>query len=101
MLKRNLKKNVGRTAKPSNITCLLESDKFPFGKYKGRSVIEILVSDPQYILWANENVDYIKFNESTISRANTKAKQKENDFYRRKKQTDYDDEPLLSNILDL
>lgn len=96
-----MKKNVKFTEKPSKITYLIESDKFSFGKYKGRAVIEVLVSDPQYILWVNNNVQHIKFNDAIIARAHSKAKQKEIDFYRRRQSIDYDEEPLTSNILDL
>lgn len=96
-----MKRSVKFTAKHSNIVQYNEGDVFTFGKYKGRSLIEILVSDPQYILWVSENINYIKFNEETIKRAATRAKQKEDDYYRRKKQIDYDDEPLTYNILDL
>lgn len=28
-----------------------------FGKHKGRSVEDVLADDPQYLLWALENVD--------------------------------------------
>lgn len=94
-----MKRNVGSTAKHSKV--YLECDKLTFGKYKGRSVIEIIVSDPQYILWVSENISYVKFNEETIKRAAVRAKQKEDDYYRRKRQIDYDDEPLTSNILGL
>lgn len=96
-----MKKDVRFTEKSSKITYLVEGDKFSFGKYKGRAVIEVLVSDPQYIIWVNNNVKHVKFNDTIISRANSKAKQKENDFYRRRQNIDYDEEPLISNILDL
>ena len=33
------------------------SDKFHFGKYKGRSIGEVLQYDPGYITWCNDNVD--------------------------------------------
>jgi hypothetical protein len=94
-----LKKNVESTAKPSKITT--EGDKFTFGKYKGRSVIEVIVSDPQYILWANQNCSQVNFNEEIITRVTKRAKQKEDEYYRKKRQINYDDEPLTSNILGL
>lgn len=30
---------------------------FTFGKYKGRTVKEILIEDPSYLLWADNNVE--------------------------------------------
>ena len=33
------------------------SDKFNFGKYKGKSIGEVLQYDPGYITWCNSNVD--------------------------------------------
>ena len=33
------------------------SDKFNFGKYKGKSIGEVLQYDPGYITWCNNNVD--------------------------------------------
>ena len=33
------------------------SDKFHFGKYKGKSIGEVLQYDPEYITWCNNNVD--------------------------------------------
>lgn len=96
-----MKKNVKRTEKLSNAKRLNEGDIMPKGKHKGRTIIEILVSDPQYILWAQNAMNDITFNENTLSRASVKAKQKEDDFYRRRKKIDYEDEPLTANILGL
>ena len=33
------------------------SDKFEFGKYKYRSIGEVLQYDPEYIIWCNNNVN--------------------------------------------
>lgn len=33
------------------------SDNFHFGKYKGKSIGEVLQYDPGYITWCNNNVD--------------------------------------------
>lgn len=96
-----MKKNAGLTAKHSKKTQYNEGDVLTFGKYKGRSVIEVLVSDPQYIIWVNNNVHNVIFKEETINRAIVKAKQKEDEFYRRRKLEKYEDEPLVSNILGL
>jgi hypothetical protein len=94
-----LKRNVESTAKPSKI--YLEGDKFTFGKHKGRAVIEVLVTDPQYILWANKNISYINFKEETIARAEKKAKQKEEEYYKKQNRISFEDEPLTLNILGL
>ena len=36
------------------------SEKLTFGKYKGKTVADVLVEDPSYIVWAHENVDFFK-----------------------------------------
>lgn len=36
-------------------------DKFPFGKYKGETVKEVIKSDPQYIYWIAENLAGVAF----------------------------------------
>jgi len=33
---------------------------FTFGKYRGKSVIEVMSSDPQYVLWIEENVKFFE-----------------------------------------
>ena len=34
-------------------------DKIPFGKYKDKTIKEIIKQDPQYIYWACENIQWL------------------------------------------
>ena len=38
-------------------------DVYPFGKYKGVEIEEILLEDPQYLLWVRDNVDQVSFDD--------------------------------------
>lgn len=40
-----------------------------FGKYKGRTILEVLEEDPQYLLWANENVEGFILNDAIFFEA--------------------------------
>jgi len=33
-------------------------DKIPFGKYKGYTIEDIIKSDPQYLYWVTENINW-------------------------------------------
>ena len=33
-------------------------DKIPFGKHKGKTIKEIIKSDPQYLYWVCENIEW-------------------------------------------
>jgi uncharacterized protein (DUF3820 family) len=39
-----------------------------FGKYKGRTVEDVLQCDPAYLLWAMENVDQFEVDDDAINR---------------------------------
>lgn len=54
---------IGRVAAHSN-----EDIKFTFGKYRGRSLGEIYLEDPKYIIWLVQNQDP-KYAETKMSRA--------------------------------
>lgn len=34
------------------------SQKITFGKYKGLTIVDVLVSDPSYLVWACDNVEF-------------------------------------------
>ena len=58
-----------------NIGDMIEADKigynyvFQFGKYKSLLVTEVLETDPQYILWAAENVSHFSPTEEVLAEA--------------------------------
>lgn len=41
----------------------------PFGKYKDRKVEDILIENPNYIIWANKNVKTFNVSKETINKA--------------------------------
>jgi hypothetical protein len=45
-------------------------DTFNFGKYRGRTLESVLNEDPQYIAWANQNVDFFVVSNEILSKAN-------------------------------
>lgn len=44
-------------------------DSFTFGKYRGRTIAEIIAKDPQYIVWAHNNVDFFKVKSGVLATA--------------------------------
>ena len=42
----------------SGIFASVNTSKITFGKYKGRIACDIVVDDPQYVMWAAENVSF-------------------------------------------
>lgn len=40
-------------------------DKLTFGKYKGQSVDEVIDNDPDYLVWAVEEIDWFELDEET------------------------------------
>lgn len=40
--------------------------RFFFGKYKGRYIKDIIVSDTQYITWSMKNVDWFWYNHDEV-----------------------------------
>jgi hypothetical protein len=53
MVQNRLQKQVKNIHKSFDI--LDTNDVFPFGKYKGYTILGVLVVDPSYIIWANEH----------------------------------------------
>lgn len=52
---------------------------FTFGKYKGQSVREVYHSDPGYIVWCSENIDFVVFPWRVI-KASKEAHQESDDL---------------------
>lgn len=46
--------------------CREKDRKFFFGKYKGRYIKDIIVSDTQYITWSMKNVTWFWFNAEEV-----------------------------------
>lgn len=44
-----------------------------FGKYKGQTIRDILLLDPQYLLWAHENVERLKLSRAILVKAEIEA----------------------------
>ena len=40
--------------------------KFFFGKYKGKFIKDIIVSDTQYITWSMKNVNWFRYNNEEV-----------------------------------
>ena len=49
---------------------------FPFGKHKYESVTEVLEEDPNYILWAADNVDWFNPTNEILDEAVSILRQK-------------------------
>lgn len=48
-------------------TTTIKWDKFvPFGKHKGETWQFVMDTDPSYLLWCHENVDWVKFSEDDL-----------------------------------
>lgn len=47
-----------------------ENDVFTFGKYKGKSIKEVLKTNPQYVVWVIENVKNTFIHESILVQVN-------------------------------
>ena len=41
-------------------------DKLPFGKYKGRLIIDIVFINPQYLWWFSQNIKNYKLPEQLV-----------------------------------
>tara|TARA_Y100001968_G_C19202334_1_gene640601 strand:- start:6 stop:356 length:351 start_codon:yes stop_codon:yes gene_type:complete len=54
----------------SNGKTLSHGDTFFFGKYNGRTVEDVLKENPAYILWVNENVEWLTLSNQVLSDAN-------------------------------
>lgn len=40
--------------------------KLPFGKYKGKTLEEVIIEDHKYVIWFSENIDSIRIKPSII-----------------------------------
>lgn len=44
--------------------CIKREDKFTFGKHKGKFVSDVIESDPQYVNWALNNVEWFNLDDA-------------------------------------
>ncbi len=59
--------NIVNSSNFSNI--LDENDVFTFGKYSGLKISDVIKINPEYIIWCDINIDYIKFKPNVIKNA--------------------------------
>jgi hypothetical protein len=45
------------------------TDVLTFGRYKGRTVEELLEEDPDYLTWVNKNVDFFPLEDDVMDAA--------------------------------
>lgn len=50
------------------------SEKLTFGKYKGKTVADVLIEDPSYLVWAHNNVDFFKVSTELLQIARSTIK---------------------------
>ncbi|MCM1219655.1 MAG: hypothetical protein NC548_34680 [Lachnospiraceae bacterium] len=43
-------------------------DKFTFGKFKGKTVLEVIETDPRYVAWAIKNVEWFDIDDELKER---------------------------------
>jgi len=44
----------------SNVTLFTLNKALTFGKYKGKTVEEVITLDPDYLLWARKNIEWFE-----------------------------------------
>ena len=76
------------------------SEKITFGKYRGETWAAILEANPSYIMWADQNVEWLNIPPeiSTQAHANNSAKKETKQPY--EYLDEYDDEPWFFDPLD-
>lgn len=50
-------------------TTLQKYSVLNFGKHKTKTVADVLVEDPGWIIWASENVDWVQFTDEVLEEA--------------------------------
>lgn len=48
---------------------LTTENKITFGKYKGYTIEYVLYENPEYLVWASENVEFFKLEPKVLARA--------------------------------
>jgi hypothetical protein len=56
-------------------------DKITFGKYKGKSIHSVLHTDPSYLVWANDNIEWFKLTEGIYDEALSGQAEQKRQYY--------------------
>lgn len=56
-------------------------DVLSFGRYKGRTIREMLEEDPNYLTWAHTKIGWFKLEPDVMEAAVAAALQSQNDYY--------------------
>ena len=63
--------------------CIKREDKFTFGKFKGKFVSDVIESDPHYVKWASDNVEWFNLDsdlKDKLAKALKKVSKKRNSY---------------------
>ncbi|QWY83482.1 hypothetical protein [Rhizobium phage RHph_X2_28B] len=63
-------------------------EKLTFGKHKGKCIYEVLSEDPGYLIWANDNVEWLCISSEILDLARQSLPPP-----RQRKRSDYDLDP--------
>jgi hypothetical protein len=63
------------------ITYFTLDDIITFGKYKGKSIHSILHTDPSYLIWAHNNVEWFKLGIGVYDEACSGANEQRTQYY--------------------
>jgi len=55
------------------------NSKLTFGKYKGKKISEILDFNREYIIWLNDNVEFVKLSKEVLVKSGCAIKYKKDD----------------------
>jgi hypothetical protein len=56
------------------MSTLGENDRLSFGKHRGKTLGEVIKVDPQYLIWANENVSFFQLTPDQLIRCEEGSK---------------------------
>lgn len=62
------------TLEPANSPAMTidENFVFDFGKNRGMTVKQLIVSNPSYLFWVNRNIDYLEVPDEILAQCNVK-----------------------------
>lgn len=69
-----------------------ENSKMTFGKHKGKTLTQVMVIDPSYLLWAHENVDFFKLDDRLLKIAKIAATDRPRKSYQRRDSMSYQED---------
>lgn len=73
-------------------------ETFTFGKYKGQSIESVIKSNPNYVLWANDNVSFFTLSDEQMKECRKQIRDSNQSYFDRMERLermwadDYDDE---------